>query len=82
LGTTVTLTAPDSVAADSGWYVWSEDHPPAGPPPPAVLMRRGYQVGPFAGFGAARDSLAMFRFARRAPGRDTTRTGGAPRAAP
>ncbi|HVZ49829.1 MAG TPA: glycosyltransferase family 39 protein [Gemmatimonadaceae bacterium] len=63
--TTVTLATPDSVAADSGWYVWSEDHPPAGPPPPAVLMRRGYRVGPSAGFGAARDSLAMFRFVRR-----------------
>lgn len=64
--TTVLLVPPDSIAADSGWYVWSEQNPPAGAPPPAVLIRRGYAVSDAHGFGA-RDSLAMVRFARAVP---------------
>lgn len=74
----VSVDAPRSVAADSGWYAWSEEHPPAGPPPPAVLIRRGYRVSAPLGFAALRDSLVVVRFSRRtgpgasAPGRDAS----------
>ncbi|MEA3245941.1 MAG: hypothetical protein U9Q74_07265 [Gemmatimonadota bacterium] len=60
----VTVVPPGDVRADSGWYVWSEAHPPTGWPPPAVFIRDGYRITETIGIPAARDSIAAVRFAR------------------
>jgi uncharacterized membrane protein len=39
-----TLPSLDSLAAPRAWVVWNASRPPAGPPPPARLVRRGYRV--------------------------------------
>lgn len=63
----VAVVAPRDVRTDSAWYVWSEAHPPAGWPPPAVFMRDGYRVTETIGIPAARDSIAAVRIVRPSP---------------
>ncbi len=78
----VTVLAPGDVRTDSGWYVWSEAHPPAGWPPPAVFIRDGYRITETIGIPAARDSIAAVRIVRRPPGAATPRAPAAPSAGP
>lgn len=62
----VSVVAPRDVTADSGWYVWSERHPPAGLPPVPALWRAGYETSRVATFVAARNTLMAVRFVRSA----------------
>ncbi len=45
----------DSITVPSGWLMWSDDHPPHGLPPDALLLRRGYRLGAPTGVGGMWD---------------------------
>jgi hypothetical protein len=55
---------PTAVLADSGWYLWSDTHPPRGVPPEAALIRNGYRLGPLVRAPSAIEDLMALRFRR------------------
>lgn len=61
----LSVSAPADAQASSGWYVWSESHPPPGITPPAALIRSGYDVSMPLEFASARDPVMAVRFQRR-----------------